>query len=294
VKIVYWTLLLLVGFLVAGLAGFWLAARPPRLMISLRPRDYKLSAEEVVITADDGIRLSAWFIPRAGAPGLILLHGYPAEKADLLPLAAALHRDFAVLLVDLRYFGGSGGHMTTLGLRERSDLRRAVDFLIGRGISRVGVFGFSLGGAVALLAAVEDERIRAVAAYAPFSDLRVLGRELYAYLWLLKYPLVETMILWGRLCAGGDLSRPSPVAAARALAIPVLLVASRTDEQISFRHAERLREALRGNPAAEFSFGDYGRHGELGPELEARIRRFFLEHLGAPRPQARLPATADG
>ncbi len=53
-----------------------------------------------------------------------------------------------------------------------------------------------------------------------------------------------------------------------------------TDEQISFRHAERLQEALRGNPAAEFLFGDYGRHGELSPELEARIRRFFLKHLG--------------
>ena len=289
VQIAYWTLLLLAGFLAAGLAGFWLAVRPPRLTIALLPRDYGLSAEEVTITADDGIRLSAWFIPRPGAPGLILLHGYPAEKADLLPLAAALHRDFAVLLVDLRYFGRSGGRMTTLGFRERSDLRRAVDVLDGRGVSPVGVFGFSLGGGVALLGAVEDERIRAVAAYAPFADLRMLGRELYAYLWLLKYPLVETMILWGRLVAGGDLSRPSPAAAARTLTIPVLLIASRTDEQISFRHAERLREALRGNPAAEFLFGDYGRHGELSPELEGRIRRFFKSSRTRIRVPSRQP-----
>ena len=46
VKIAYWTLLLLAGFLAAGLAGFWLAVRPPRLTVSLLPRDYELSAEE--------------------------------------------------------------------------------------------------------------------------------------------------------------------------------------------------------------------------------------------------------
>jgi hypothetical protein len=63
VKIAYWTLLLLAGFLAAGLAGFWLAVRPPRLTVSLLPRDYELSAEEVPITADDGIRR-----PRRGCP----------------------------------------------------------------------------------------------------------------------------------------------------------------------------------------------------------------------------------
>src|SRR4029453_3473347 len=119
--------------------------------------------------------LAAWLLPRAGAPALVLLHGYPAEKADLLPLAGALAPRFTVLLVDQRYFGKSGGRATTIGFRERADLQRAIDFLGTRGIEKVGVFGFSLGGAVALLAAAEDPRIRAVAAYAPFADLTTLG-----------------------------------------------------------------------------------------------------------------------
>jgi dienelactone hydrolase len=183
------------------------------------------------------------------------------------------------LLLDLRFFGGSEGRVTTLGLRERDDLSRAVDLLQARGCSRVGVFGFSLGGAVAILAAAEDPRIAAVAAYAPFADLRRLGRDLYSSLWLLRYPLVHAMILWARLFLGGDPSRPAPEAVARTLTAPVLLIASRADEQIPFDHAERLRRALGGNPGAEFVFTDGGRHGEIGRDVEAKIVDFFRRRL---------------
>ena len=77
------------------------------------------------------------------------------------------------------------------------------------------MFGFSLGGAVAIMTAADDPRIRAVAAYAPFSDLKTLGRELYEWLWLAKYPFVELMTLWGRLFLGVDLGAASPRKAAR-------------------------------------------------------------------------------
>jgi fermentation-respiration switch protein FrsA (DUF1100 family) len=64
------------------------------------------------------------------------------------------------------------------------------------------------------------------------------------------------------------------------VAVPVLLVHSRQDEQIPFRHAERLRAALAGNPKAEFEFMDRGRHGELSAGFEARMVRFFRQALG--------------
>ena len=77
------------AFVAFSLVSFWLAVRPPRLAIPLVPGDYGLTVETVTISADDGVRLAAWLLPRAGAPALVLLHGYPAEKADLLPIAAA-------------------------------------------------------------------------------------------------------------------------------------------------------------------------------------------------------------
>jgi pimeloyl-ACP methyl ester carboxylesterase len=275
-------LLLMAGFVILSLLGFFMAIRPPRLTVPLRPEDVNLRVEAVTIHTADGLRLAGWLAVRPRAPAVILLHGYPAEKSDLLPLAAALHPRFTVLLMDFRYFGESEGQVTTLGFRERDDVRRAVDLLHARGLTPVGVFGFSMGGAVALLAAADEPRIRAVAAYAAFADLRILGQELYAYLWLLRRPFVGFLRVWARLFLGADVTRPSPAEAAARLDIPVLLIHSRQDEQIPFGHAERLRQALAGNRAADFAFVDQARHGELGLDLERRLVDFFAAHLGPP------------
>ena len=267
------------GFVFLSLVSFWLAVRPPRIAVPLRPDEFRLTVEDVTITAADGVKLAGWLAVRPGAPALVLLHGYPAEKADLLPIAAALAPRFTVLLLDQRYFGASGGRATTIGFRERGDLRRAIDFLAERGFRDVGVFGLSLGGAVALLAAAEDSRIRAVAAYAPFADLRSLAYDLYGWLWVLKYPFVGLLRGWSLVFFGHDITAVSPERAAATITVPVLLVASRADEQIPFAHAERLRKALAGNARAELMTTDRGRHGELPAGFESRLAEFFLLYV---------------
>ena len=266
--------------LLLSLWGFYVAVRPPRLAIPSLPADYRLKAEDLTITTSDGIKLAAWLIPStvADTPCIVLLHGHPANKADLLPIAATLHARFMVLLLDFRYFGGSEGRATTLGFRERRDLRATVDALERRGIRRIGVFGYSLGGAVALLGAAEDPRIRAVAAWAPFADLRVLARDLYWMFWVMKYPFVELMVLWGRLFFGADLTRPSPEMAAGRLTIPVQIWVSRNDDHIPFAHAERLQRALSGNPLAEFRIGQ-GMHNERVEGFERALLDFFARTL---------------
>jgi dipeptidyl aminopeptidase/acylaminoacyl peptidase len=284
VKLLVWVLIACGAVLAVSGWSFWMTVRPPRIAIPGTPADYRLGAEALTLTTADGVRLAAWLVPAAPArapaetPVVVLLHGYPAAKSDLLPIAGALHPELAVLLVDFRYFGDSGGRATTLGFRERADLRAAVDLLAARGYTRIGVFGYSLGGAVALLGAAEDPRIRAVAAWAPFADLRVLGRQVYAIFGPLKYPLVELMLLWSRLVFGADITRPSPEAAAARLTIPVQITASREDEQIPFEHAERLQRALAGNPRAEFQLGR-GLHNERVHDFEARLVAFFTRAL---------------
>lgn len=282
-KALFYALIFVLGFVAVSLVSFWLVVRPPRLVISATPEQYHLPARDVLIPTADGLKLSGWFIPgedtRSSGAALVLLHGYPADKADMLTLARALHPSFSLLLMDLRYFGKSGGRFTTLGLKERDDLKRTLDFLSERGYEQIGVFGFSLGGAVGIMTAAEDSRIAALAAYAPFADLRLIGQETYARLWLLKYPLVELLIFWAELFFGGSITDPSPFSASSKLSVPVFIIASRADEQISFRHAELLRAALRENPQVEFYFLERGLHGELPLDFEERLRRFFLNHL---------------
>lgn len=278
-KTILYLSLFLGGFIAVSLLSFFLAIRPPRIEGGAEPESFGLRAEEITLTAPDGTALSAWWIPGETKHTVIFLHGYPADKSDMLSLAAPLAPDFSLLLLDLRYFGKSGGSFTTLGLKERRDMKAAVDFLKKKGVAHIGVFGFSLGGATAILAAAEDPRIEAVATYAAFSRLRRIAHESYGTLGPLKYPLVFLMELWARILFGASLSDVAPEDAARLLTIPVFVIHGREDEQISFIHAEHLTESLRANPRAELYLFDKGLHGELPFDFSLRLKQFFEKSL---------------
>jgi alpha-beta hydrolase superfamily lysophospholipase len=130
-------------------------------------------AEEIALTARDGIKLHSWLFrsPSASA-SVIVLHGHGGNKHTCLPLARMLYPDFNVLLLDHRGHGESGGHRTTIGYEERMDVHAAVDVLTERGLGPVGIFGMSMGAATAILAAAEDPRILAVVADSPYARLR--------------------------------------------------------------------------------------------------------------------------
>lgn len=256
--------------------NFYSVTHPEQITIPLTPADFNLPEEEVTLTTEDGLRLSAWFIEAPSTKGaLIVLHGYPTEKSDMLFIASELYPDFTLLLLDMRSFGGSEGTRTTFGIEERRDVRAGVDFIFSRGYERVGVFGFSVGGAVAIIAATEDKRITAVASYASFSDLKTLGEKAYSNLGVLKKPMTQLMLLWARIVFGESPRDISPLKAAERLNIPILLVHSKDDETIPFAHALRLKGALSANKEAEFYFLEEGLHGTLPSEFYTKLTAFF-------------------
>src|SRR3970282_2554644 len=89
-----------------------------------------------------GLTLRGWYIPaaRTTEKTLILLHGYPADKGDILPALAFLHEDFNLLLFDFRYLGESEGSYSSAGAKEVEDLLAAIRFLKARGLEQVGVW----------------------------------------------------------------------------------------------------------------------------------------------------------
>jgi len=130
-------------------------------------------AEEVELTAPDGIRLKSWlFRSPAARSSVIALHGHGGNRHHLLPVAQLLFPDFHVLLLDHRGHGESDGHRTTIGYEERMDVPPAIDALMERGLGPVGIYGMSMGGAIAIQAAAEDPRVAAVLVDSPFARLR--------------------------------------------------------------------------------------------------------------------------
>lgn len=267
-------------FVIASLWGFYISIRPPKIHSSLTPRDLKMTYEDVSFRTADGLMLRGWYIPcvRTSGRTLILLHGYPADKGNILPPMAFLHEDFNLLLFDFRYLGESEGSYSTAGAKEIEDLLAAIQFLKGRGISEIGVWGFSMGGAVALMTIEKAAEIRAVAADSSYANLAHMALELFR-IPLLNYPMAYLVRLWAKLFLGIDLSDVSPAQKARASKIPILLIHSPADAVIPFSHGQALREALAKNPRAEIWFREGIAHGQLASDYETRVRNFFHRHM---------------
>jgi predicted alpha/beta-fold hydrolase len=141
---------------------------PVRRILDVRGFGTRISVahEDVAFRTRDGVRLVASYLPGPALPGsspsavaaalpaVAVAHGFAGHRAKpaYAYLAERLSRQAAVLAVDLRGHGASGG-VCTLGDREALDLRAAAAWLRRRGHRWIAVVGASMGGIAALRAA---------------------------------------------------------------------------------------------------------------------------------------------
>src|SRR5262249_58002592 len=156
-----------------------------------------MNYEAVSFRTADALTPGGWHIPAAQRTEktLILLHGYPADKGNILPALSFLHEDFNLLLFDFRYLGKSEGSYSTAGAKEVEDLLAAIQFLKSRGVREVGVWGFSMGGAVALMAIEKAPEIRAVVSESSYVSLAEMTFELLRIPGL-NYPIAYLVGVW--------------------------------------------------------------------------------------------------
>ena len=273
-------LIVFLGLIIISLWGFYSSIRPPKIISSVTPRDLRMNYEDVSFRTVDGLTLRGWYIPAAQRTEktLILLHGYPADKGNILPALSFLHEDFNLLLFDFRYLGKSEGSYSTAGAKEVEDLLAAIQFLKSRGVREVGVWGFSMGGAVALMAIEKAPEIRAVVSESSYASLAEMTFELLRIPGL-NYPIAYLVGVWAKLFLGIDVTEASPADRIRNTKIPILLIHSSADAVIPFSHARLLQQALAKNPNAEFWFHEQFAHGQLASDYKNGVRNFFLKHL---------------
>lgn len=267
-------------FVFGSLWGLYISVRPPKILSSLTPRDLGLDYEEVSFQTEDGLKLRGWYIPskKKSLKTLVLLHGYPADKGNILPATSFLQEDFNLLLFDFRYLGQSEGRYSTAGIDEVKDLLAAIGFLKNRGVQKVGVWGFSMGGAVALMGLKKAPEIQAVVSESSYASLSEMAPRLFRIPGL-RHILGYLVEFWAKIILGIDIRSDSPLQSVRESTVPILLIHSSADTVIPFRHAQLLREALADNPQAEFWFKEGYAHGQLGTEYQNRLRDFFDKNL---------------
>ncbi len=258
------------------------------LGLPVTPSELALPYELIKIPVETDIILDGWLIKgRPPVRGTILyLHGVGDCKIDgIRPAKLFYDQHYNVCLFDARRHGASGGKFCTYGFFEKFDVIRILDFLERRTdliVGPLGIFGTSMGAAVALQAASIDPRIRAVVAENSFATLRSIFDDYQKR--MIRLPLHylrNIVIVRSEFLADFKASEVSPLEAVTSITVPILFVYGSEDHLINCKYSIQLYNASAGAkqiyPIAGASHNDTWFVG--GKEYESKIISFFEKNL---------------
>jgi len=266
----------LAGYLILMLAMFALQSRLvhvphiPGRELTATPAGIGLDFEPVELETEDGVALHGWYLPVADARGTVLfLHGNAGNISHRLDSLEIFHGlGVNTLIIDYRGYGQSEGSPSEEGLYK--DAQAAYRHLVDQRHTdpgRIVVFGRSLGGAVAARTAAHHD-VGALIVESAFISVPELGAELYPFLpvRLLSRLQYDTRAHLRR--TRDDL--------------PVLVVHSRDDDIIPYRHGLALHEAAGESAHLLTIRGDHNR-GFLvsGAAYRDGLDRFLTLHIGS-------------
>ena len=250
------------------------------------PMQLQLPYEYFHFLASDGISLlSAWFIPaKRPKATIIYLHGVGDNKMSGLMLAKVLHEHhFNVMIYDSRAHGESGGKYCTYGYYEKHDVQVAIyEAQKKYATGKIGVFGTSMGAAIALQAAAIEPRISAVVAEASFATLRQVTVDYQKRLLRLPWHFLRNIAMKKSESIAHFKHREiSPIQSVKNIHAPVLFIHGKSDTFIKYQYSEELYAAA--NEPKELWLIDDARHSDVHnvgkKEYEERIVKFFENFL---------------
>ncbi len=188
------------------------------------------------------------------ARAVVITHGYGVNRVNSVKYARLfLAQGFQVVIYDHGNSGTSGGAFTTMGHREKDDLKAVTDAVFSRlgPDAFVGTHGESMGAATVLLHAAMEPRLAFVIADCPYADLRMqLAYRLKVEYRIPPFPILDAASLGAWLRAGFRFGSVSPVRTLEAQGgmpgMPMLFIHGLADDYIPPEASERLHAAKRG------------------------------------------------
>ncbi len=230
--------------------------RPPRKVLKWKPSDLGFNYGDVIVETADGLKLKGWIIPRGSDKTVLVLHGYTSSKYDedyIKPVIEILARNgFNVVAFDFRAHGESDGELTTLGIKETEDMIGLIDWLEKNRpdlTKNIGVIGYSMGGAISIMLAARDKRVKAVVADSPYMDVVASGKRwimrikgFMRSLLLLIYPLI---ISFAKSKANIDLDKLKVYNYAEKVDQPILIIAGERDDLVTLDEIKKFYNLLK-------------------------------------------------
>lgn len=259
--------------------------RPP---IERTPADVGMDYRDVQVTTSDGLRLAGWWTPSKNGAAVIVQHGYKTNRStQLLEIAATLARGgYGVLLSSLRAHDLNDGRVISFGLEEMKDLSAWLAFiqtLEGVDPSRIGIFGNSLGGSLAIQLAAQTQSIKAIVTHSAVASVRSTVETSIAYFTgLPPFPFTPMILFWVEQdwAMQPDLL-DFTVWIAALDSQPILLMQGGADVVVASESGQLLYEAAREPKELWFEpdLGHVDFQRERSQEFSDRVVGFFNRHL---------------
>jgi len=252
------------------------------------PSTYGMPCKEIDFSSTDGMRLKGWLIIKdKNQPVIILCHGLGTNKSDVIEFANFLYQaDYNVFIFDFRAHGESEGTVNSFGYREQKDLEGAIKELSERGdiaAGNYGVFGISMGAAVAIMVGERNPRIKAIVVDSPYLSLEKSITDHAKFLYNFpKFPIADFSILAYRLRFWINSKTISPLKAIGQISPrPVLIINGADDPRMPASDAKKLYEAAK-EPKQLWLVPEAGHlesYSAAGNEYKRRVVDFFNRYL---------------
>lgn len=242
---------------------------------------------KLTVTTKDNVKIAYKQIGHQHASCLLILHGFYNSKEALLldQLAHQLKDSYDVISIDFRGHGKSGGLFSWTS-KEYLDVAAMVE-LIKSQYQSIGVIGFSLGAATALISASTMKAIKSIVAVSAPVELEKVEYRL----WELdpKIDLRYSLLGEGRIGKGVRpgpwwLPKEKPIHAVTKIHQPLYFIHGTNDWIIKPWHSQKLYEQaisstkkidiIKNGPHAEYLMLT---HQEF---LVVHIKQWFKETLG--------------
>ncbi len=289
--VVLGALAILVGWVVTLNAGASYLMRRRRPDPPDTPDSYGIPYEQVHFTSRDYVKLTGWWIPSDQAIGTIIMcHGQEGSMdGDTHQMVPLYDAGFNVFMFDFRAHGRSEGTCVSMGMYEKEDLLGALDYLTEKhGIDKVGVLGFSMGAAVALITAALSERICTVVADSSFVRLKhTLAR------WgtqrgvpqAIARQYANSVLMIASLRTEGRMDQTDPILWTVHIGPrPILFIHGAEDPFVSLREVERMARLAEG-PVEIWNVEGVGHRGAYSSdpvEYNRRVIEWFKRYVPAP------------
>jgi hypothetical protein len=226
--------------------------QPPRISGPISPDSLGLSAEHLRIQTDDHVELDGYWVKtkKDTVRGLIILvHGIGGCKEHWLGLSKELAEGgIETIVFDGRAHGKSGGEFCTYGYKEKYDIMKIIDRVQAANPAlRIGIWGNSLGGAIAIQALATDNRISFGVIESTFAELdKIVDDYLTRSLHGVRLRFVSDYGLKraGQL-ADFNPDEVKPIESVKKISQPMFIAHGDADTNISVEYGKQLFEQLR-------------------------------------------------